>query len=262
MHTLFNIVPRLSRELSGKNKMYFFILLCKLWYFVVTRKIFKIKKTMHFYFEYNRVPIPMHLSSNIDIAALKEIYILKEYQWELRHSVDTILDLGAHIGDTTLYYHAMYPNAKIIAVEPSPASFDMLKKNTQGIENIKIIRGAVGETNGEATLFITKSSLGNSINKRDSSVSEVRVRQYDLSTLIQMLDVDMVDLIKFDIEGAEEKLFNNADSLSQAYIGEVHLDLMQTDLDSFLENFGHFQNSIKCVSKDCRYILHAERSHS
>jgi len=55
-----------------------------------------------------------------------------EYQInDLRpHNVRTIVDIGAHVGSFTVLCHHYWPEAKIVAIEPHPDSFDLLQRNT------------------------------------------------------------------------------------------------------------------------------------
>jgi len=42
-----------------------------------------------------------------------------------------VLDLGANVGFASLFFADAYPDAKIIAVEPSASNFEQLQKKTQ-----------------------------------------------------------------------------------------------------------------------------------
>ncbi|RZL32363.1 MAG: FkbM family methyltransferase, partial [Pedobacter sp.] len=53
-----------------------------------------------------------------------------------------IVDAGANIGTTLLYFKAFYPNATIIAIEPDKNNFRQLKLNIEQnkLENIKVLQ--------------------------------------------------------------------------------------------------------------------------
>ena len=128
MNTLFFILPRLSFILSGNRILDSLVMLNQFWWFTLTRKLFNFTSPMLFKFNFNENSFSMNLVSTIDILTLKEIYLDKEYDWTLEGEMNVIFDLGAHHGDTALYYHALYPEAKIIAVEASPEAFEILKE--------------------------------------------------------------------------------------------------------------------------------------
>ena len=54
-----------------------------------------------------------------------------------------IVDAGAYIGTASLALHDLYPDATIIAIEPSSNNLSVLKKNISKCKNIKIIHSAL-----------------------------------------------------------------------------------------------------------------------
>ena len=57
---------------------------------------------------------------------------------------DVIYDIGADVGSVTMFAHATYPNAKIVAVEPNPWSFPRLQENAADIPQIVPVYAAIG----------------------------------------------------------------------------------------------------------------------
>lgn len=80
------------------------------------------------------------------------VFINKDYEFDLGFEPSTIVDLGAHIGMASIYFANKYPNAMILAVEPSSANFLRLKKNTQRYKNITPINAAIWSQSGSVTL--------------------------------------------------------------------------------------------------------------
>lgn len=255
---ILGIIPKLA-EVFSENKYHRRIfLLIQLWYFTVTRKWILKGKEMAFNFSYQGRNFQFSISSSVDLAALYEVFVLEEYHWDLKKVPEVIIDLGAHIGDTALYYHILYPSAKIFAFEPAPASFKKLVKNTSSIKEIVPVQAALGKSDGMAQLNIVPSSLGNSLKMRDNSESSVTVPVYSLSSLNKVCDIHSADLIKFDIEGGEENFLGfQLSDLSLAYIGEVHLDLMSIEFNQFLNLFSHFNVEYKKLGNPNRYIVKA-----
>lgn len=58
---------------------------------------------------------------------------------------DVIYDIGADCGSVTLHLHRLFPESRIIAVEPNPWSFARLAKNAAGIPQIVPVNAAIGE---------------------------------------------------------------------------------------------------------------------
>jgi hypothetical protein len=47
--------------------------------------------------------------------------------------VKSIVDIGANVGASVLYWKYRYPDSAVYAFEPEPSNFQMLKKNTQNL---------------------------------------------------------------------------------------------------------------------------------
>lgn len=122
-----------------------------------------------------------------------------------------ILDLGANIGLFSLY--AKDSAKKVIAVEPTPKTFEMLKKLTADSLNIELLQGAAGETDGSVTFFINDNPT---INSLVNEVGEkVTVDSFTIDSIMKKFNVDYIDFVKCDIEGGEMV------ALTDATIGAV-----------------------------------------
>lgn len=222
-------LPKLAYALSGESHIRALALYISLTYFSISRKMSRHLQDVEYSINgtYKGSKITYYLNKSIDVASLIEIFVFKEYEWDCGFVPQTILDLGAHYGDTALYYNAVYPNATIIAVEPEPTNFARLKKNVAKYKNIIPVNCALGSQNGLATLYLAKNSLGHSTTIRKGSVESVEIPEMALSQILADSSIKKVDLLKFDIEGAERHLFDDPDLLakSRSFIGELHFDL-------------------------------------
>jgi FkbM family methyltransferase len=256
MRTLFYIIPKLAYTLSEK-KIFSPVLTLKLWYFCFSRKLNLTQKDMPVSFWYNNLTFTLWLHRPMDLAVLREIYLDKEYNWCPVEDPKVIIDLGAHYGDTSLYYHARFPKAQIIAVEPAPESFERLLKNTKNIPEIRTIQAAVGATDGMIDLYLGQSPLGHSVIEGSQKNNSISVPQVTLHTLVQKANVTLADLVKFDIEGAEFLVFGslNATKLSTAYIGEVHEDLSGRSINEFSNLFSGRTVVTERLSNKQRFIV-------
>ena len=252
-------LPKLAFNLSGDSFIRGIFLYFKLVYFTFSRQSLLRGKSLMFNFLYNKTPFSIEIYDNLDTAVLVEVFALMEYEWELDSAPTTILDLGAHWGDTAIFYTLTYPEAKIVSVEPAPSSFARLVKMSKGHSKIIPVQAALTQSSGEIDLFLYDSSLGNSLTDRKHGEGEkVRVQGLTIPDLCKEISVNKFDLIKFDIEGAEEILFKLGDlrQFADAYIGEIHLDLMSLSLEDVKEVFRDFDYSLFSIGKD-RYIVKA-----
>ncbi len=252
-------IPTLAQELTN-GLVPKLLLMVRLLFFLTLRAI-KIPEIDYMLrIEYGGQRIPITITNSAHLAGLIEIYIENEYKWFPLNYPTYIIDLGAHIGDTALYYHALFPRAKIIAVEPLPQNFRLLKKNTQNIESIIPVQAAVSDVDGIIDLYETKSSLGASTKERSNFVAKQKVEAITLKTLFDRFEISKADIIKFDIEGGEDTMIPANDSpemYARAYIGEVHGDLMSTSVDTLVRRFKNFTVVTEPLSNTDRFIIKA-----
>lgn len=147
-----------------------------------------------------------------------EIFWQQEYAWlASRLKPDTIiLDLGACIGDTPIYFAQFREVKKVIAIEPAIQSYKKMLEYLKACPlkgKINPLNAAVGSKEG--TIFLNESipdSTGSSI----KSMLKADGKPVKVMTLNSLLEGLRNVAIKCDIEGEEETLFDNA-NLSNVY---------------------------------------------
>jgi FkbM family methyltransferase len=213
---------------------------------------------MKFNLIYSDRPFSIFIESIVDLAALKEVFLMEEYKWSPIDDPKVIVDLGAHFGDTSLYYHLKFPKARIFAIEPAPNTFKRLLKNIEGIPEITPVQAGIAKKKGVAKLNIVPSSLGNSFKDRAETKESIEVPVHSLRSLFEDLNIPKADIIKFDIEGSEQDLFSEGtpEQFSRAYIGELHYDLAD-DLDSLIESLKGYVIEKQQLSNPKRFIIRA-----
>jgi FkbM family methyltransferase len=242
-------IPKLAWEVAGNSPAKFLTLLFRLWYFAATRKLGGQKSDFPVQGIYNHSPVTFYLRYVMDIAVLREVFVDKEYDWCPIEKPAVIIDLGAHFGDTTLYYAARFPEAKIIAVEPSPENFERLVKHTKNNKNIFPVQAAIGGVEGSVDFYTGMEPFGHSVFNRKETDKKITVNQITLDTLFETYKIKKADLIKFDIEGAEFETFSHMNINSvPAYIGELHFDLntnmnIAKIIDMFPDHRVKFENT-------------------
>lgn len=143
-----------------------------------------------------------------DLLVFQKVLIDEEYAPPAAMDVKGILDAGAYIGLSTLYLHHLFPEAEILAIEPDPCTFQLLERNTSGLERIHVLKGALWSGSSTCTLQADTSQPWASrvVSGPDEAVNEVRaVSLNDIERLLGR----PVDFIKMDIEGAEEVAFRD-----------------------------------------------------
>lgn len=204
----------------------------------------------------------VYLNDHSDLAVFREVFLEREYGLSLKEGLPyVIVDLGSNVGFSVARFALQFPKATIIACEPDPKTFEKLRRNTAGCKNVKVRNLAIASTDGKISFFShPESSMSSSIIQRVSGQRPILVDAKSLNTLLKEEGVDIVDLLKFDIEGAEYEAFKGFQGLKNVkrLIGEVHPDLMTVSADDFLQLFNGFSISRTPLSGG-RFIISATR---
>jgi FkbM family methyltransferase len=160
-----------------------------------------------------------------DIFILHEVFTFAAYRipyaWLGR--VRTVVDLGANVGLTTLYFSQLFPAARYVCVEPNPANADLLRRNTAWMGlRAEVVEAAVGSRSGQVLFDDSGWSWGGHVAEAGQPGRPVRCCTLD--EIVSASDIDHIDLLKVDVEGAErEVLRSSASSLRK--VGMIVIEL-------------------------------------
>ena len=146
------------------------------------------------------------LNNRIDLEIIKDIFLDEEYKTKIENP-KIIFDLGSNIGISVLYFKAQYPQAKIYAVEANPVNFKYMQDNIRLLGNVEALNLAIAGQNKVGKFFIAKDNQhqSSSMIKRQVDQESIAINYKTLDSLLSDYSISKVDLIKFDIEGANMK---------------------------------------------------------
>ncbi len=156
--------------------------------------------------------LKVRLSNFADIGTIIEIYQRREYSPSFLRISDnaTIIDIGASIGDFSVYCASSFDRSKILSYEPDENAFKLLKENIQlnHLENkIKPYPFGISGTRGK---------IGTNLNNYIS-----------IEDVFKENNIEKCDLMKLDCEGMEyEILLNTSKETLQcisALVMECHI---------------------------------------
>ncbi len=160
-----------------------------------------------------------------DIEVFKSIFFDEEYEWHFVDPPGVVVDAGAYTGLSAAWFARRYPDAKIIAIEPSPTNFDLLKRNTADLPNVHIRRAALWCESGSLVVSDagpSTSTSGYQVRQSEGDGSHMgtghtqgKVGALTVEDVIREYSIDRIGLLKVDIEGSEVEVFSN----SSAWIG-------------------------------------------
>ena len=124
-----------------------------------------------------------------------------------REAVRTVLDIGANIGVTALYFSQIFPNASIYAFEPAPDNFAVLAKNVANCGRIRAFNFALGAADATLELYASDNPInfgGYSLHAAGSDTAKkVSIPVRNVAAVLAELSLKSIDVVKVDTEGAE-----------------------------------------------------------
>ena len=154
-------------------------------------------------------------SSNLNEAVALDILS------KLSRPSPVILDIGANIGlFIKAFNKSQYKPKAIYAFEPSSYVHSILKVTVARFKNVKCFKLAFDKQDGETILNMPLKKSG-SIRVGLSHIGNVSEGEYlketvktmKLDNFLKEQDIEAVDLIKIDVEGAEYNILQGAKSL-------------------------------------------------
>ena len=119
-------------------------------------------------------------------------------KWRASGQTPVIIDGGANVGYAALHFARLYPEAVIIAVEPNPETFEMLRRNCAGQPQIRPLFGALwSHDQGVSLQSDPESSWSDRVHDGGLTPS------FRLQDLLASVLKSRALIIKLDIEGAE-----------------------------------------------------------
>lgn len=216
--------------------------------------VFKILNSLYFksLFYKNKKEISQNIfqfkvtaySYNTLAFLFKEIFISNDYFFKADNTKPIIIDCGANIGMSVLFFKFIYPNCSIVAFEPNPKAFHLLKKNVEqnNLKNVQLHNLALSDKKGEIDFFIGNDEailLASTIAERGGHET-FKIESDKLSNYLN----STIDLIKMDIEGSENQVLNdlvftNKIKNAKNYIIEYHhrINNEKSSLSAFIKPF-------------------------
>lgn len=151
--------------------------------------------------------------NNPGVPILEEVFVQRIYaDYFPFYQRISVLDVGGHFG-----YFAIFaalnsaPGSRIVTVEPSAQNWQVLQANVgqMGLDQIRIVHGAVAEHTGTATVHVTQAHNCSLIADHarefaaDGALSSESVQTFSLADMLDQNGFDTVDVLKLDCEGAE-----------------------------------------------------------
>jgi len=195
-----------------------------------------------------------------DACIVEEVYDRGVYSGETIGSGATVVDVGAHIGAFSLLAgRRVGPKGRVLAFEPSPKTYALLERNLRanGLPWIKARPVAIADADAEVDLYVADDPGNNP--SADTLTSRpgrraVRVRTLRLDDVLAEENVERVDVLKIDAEGAELRVLDGAAKTlarTRRLVMEVHPPAVDP---------AEVRRRLEALGFSCRTVLDSEHS--
>jgi FkbM family methyltransferase len=154
------------------------------------------------------------------------LFVDGSYRFQASSPTPRILDCGANLGLASLYWKRLYPRARITAYEADPRIAAALRQNlaANGAADVEVVEAAVWNAEGRLAFHAEGADSGAIAALPGAPASGARV-EVAAVRLRDALERGPVDLLKLDVEGAEEAILADcAGALGSvgAILAEIH----------------------------------------
>lgn len=185
------------------------------------------------YTSHGRISVPNQLKYLLELYEIETTRFFKKH---IKKGM-TVVDAGANDGYfTRLFSKLVGPEGRVYAFEPDRENYPRLIENTKHLKNVTVYPYAVSDEDGEATWYhVIGANECHSLLPYDASypkknIEEQKVKVVTLDSIIP----EKIDVLKIDVEGAEDKVFRGM----KRHLQEspwVAFEYTKGFLDSFIE---------------------------
>lgn len=232
------------------------------------------------------VPVPEYGYRILCPINAEDLMVVTRHEEEIIHKYfkpkkgDIVVDVGAHFGRYTLIAAGKIGSGRVFAVEAHPGNFKMLKRNLRlnRSSNVTALEYAAYSKKMPLKLYLPDEDLGytmhHSVNSsylvsKYSAASKVEEHFAEVraDTLDNLLDVEQINWLKIDVEGAELEVLKGAQMLIRrsndlTVLVEVHGQDTYAPLLEFFNDNGISIEHEKTYSNAEKHVIATRRQRT
>lgn len=173
---------------------------------------------------------------------------------DLAQETKIIFDIGANIGWNSLNAAKLNKKLKVYAFEPIEDTYSYLLKNIKlnQLENVIPNKIGLSDRNGTAYFFVDPEHSGSASEKKitDKNVNRVKVTLKKLDDYCIKNQINRIDLIKCDVEGAELFVLKGGKILLEKFKPIIFIEMLR----KWAKKYDYHPNDIIKFMKSFDYL--------
>lgn len=175
-------------------------------------------------------------AGSTDWRVFRQIFVTREYDSLCKRipNARVIVDLGANVGYSAVYFLERYPEARCICLEPDARNFEVLLKNVARYgDRVRCEKAAIWDNDGSVTLD-DGGFVGNEWGIRvQEGLAMGAVRALSMATVLSSFSPAGADILKMDVEGAEKVVLGKSCEAWLASVRSICVELHGEESKSF-----------------------------
>lgn len=187
-----------------------------------------------------------------------EFFNIGVYDDLLNDNLGVVIDIGANNGLFTDYVIHKKNAKKVYAIEPVENAYNSMYKRFKDNENIILLNKAIYDFNGKKELIVDDNCTTTSSFEMHNTNSQTTqlVETVTFHKFVNMYNINEIDLLKIDIEGAEYKVF---ESMTPKNLSIINTILLEFHLN---ENRRVLNIINKLTDNGFKYLIRTQSSDS
>ncbi len=142
-----------------------------------------------------------------DYDTYEHVFVLKEYDFPIPFEPRLIVDGGANIGMSAIYFARRFPQATIVAVEPDPDNYALLRHNTRDFSKVDCCQAGLWSAPGYLRIKDRSADANSYQVEHTDHAGADTLEALSIGEILKKSGETTLDIVKLDIEGAEREIF-------------------------------------------------------